>query len=90
MTEQGVYIHPAKQELAEQRFWQLYWGPLAAVEDIGLVKQDSAAMEAAMVRFGEELKKKPEDRKPGSLKGLSLELAHSVRKAIAPTFDVGG
>ncbi len=78
----------AKQDRAEQRFWELYWGPLAAVEDIGIVKQDSAAIEAAMVRFGTELKKKPEDRQEGLLKERCLELAHSVRTAIAPTFDV--
>lgn len=79
---------PEQRKLAEQRFWVLYWGPLAAVEDVGLMKQDSADIEAAMVRFGEALRKKSGDGNANDLEQLSLNLAHSVRKSIAPTFDV--
>ncbi|MFN0018091.1 MAG: hypothetical protein ACKVP0_07525 [Pirellulaceae bacterium] len=91
-TEKAATIatskEPTRREAAEQRFWELYWGPLAAVEDIGLIKQDSAGIEAAMVKFGAELEKQHDMRDAEQLKRLSLKLAHAVRSAIAPTFDV--
>ena len=73
---------------AEARFWVLYWGPLAAVEDVGLEKEGKASIEAAMVRFGEAIKKDPEAHDRPEMKRLALELAHAVRGAIAPAFDV--
>jgi hypothetical protein len=76
------------RKAAEARFWVLYWGPLAAVEDVGLGEQKQAEIEAAMVRFGRELDKKPEERKADEMKQMSLQLAQAIRKAIAPAFQV--
>jgi hypothetical protein len=90
-TEQAATIATVKDAIkrgdAEERFFELYWGPLAAVEDIGPMKQDTADIEHAMVEFGRELEKKPEDRDATTLKQLSLQLAHAVRKSIAPAFQ---
>jgi hypothetical protein len=76
------------RKVAEARFWVLYWGPLAAVEDVGLSKQKNAVIEAAMVKFGDQLQKGYTSWNASEMEQLSLELAHSVRNAIAPAFDV--
>jgi hypothetical protein len=73
---------------AKARFWVLYWGPLAAVEDVGLTKQTKAEIEEKMVRFGELLEKKSEPPSPGDLQKACLNLAHAIRASIAPAFDV--
>ncbi len=78
----------AKRAAAEARFWVLYWGPLAAVEDVGLLKPKATEVEAAMVRFGKELHKNYNDRDSDQMQNLTLDLAHSVRAAVAPSFDV--
>ena len=74
---------------AEARFWELYWGPMAAVEGVAEFKKESAGIETAMVNFGDELKKK-DNASANKLQRLSLSLAHEVRTAIAPTFKVPG
>jgi hypothetical protein len=55
-----------------QRFWQLYWGPLAVVED--------EEVERAMVAYGRQLKKDPLDA--SSLETLSLGVAHACRSSL--------
>ena len=72
------------RKAAEERFWVLYYGPLATVEDIE--STDGAKnITGAMVSFGAALKNGADKDK---LQGLSLALAHAVRKAITPGFDV--
>jgi hypothetical protein len=69
----------SKEELtlSRQRFWSLFWGELALVED--------TQVEAAMVRFGEALVA----GKAGSeLQGLSLKLAHACRDSLAKSWGV--
>ena len=69
----------SEKELSEarQRFWALYWGELALVED--------KRVEAAMVQLGRAL----EQGKAGSaLQGLSLELAHACRDSLAESWGV--
>src|SRR5262249_40437108 len=78
------------RKAAEARFWVLYWGPLAAVEDVGVKIQGNPKIEVAMVNFGEEIKKKPEERDKGTMQSLSLKLAHAIKEAIKPAFDVTG
>lgn len=75
----------AARRKAEDRFWVLYWGPLAVVEDVGLSVEGAASVEAAMVAFGNALR---DDPKSDRLTYLSLDLAHAIRKAIAPAFNV--
>src|SRR5215831_10409766 len=41
-----------KRELATEKFWSLYWGPLAVVEDAGLEEAPSAVVEASAVPGG--------------------------------------
>ena len=41
-----------------------------------------------MVSFGGHIEKDPQARVTEEMKRLSLELAHSIRKAVAPAFDV--
>jgi hypothetical protein len=57
---------------AAQRFWQLYWGPLAVVEDSGV--------EGAMVGFGNALRSDGSDR--AALQHRSLDLAHACRGSL--------
>jgi eukaryotic-like serine/threonine-protein kinase len=66
---------PGERE-ARAKFWQLYWGELAIVED----KQ----VEWAMVQFGRELNQWTEDgtNPPTDLQNLSLELAHACRDSL--------
>jgi hypothetical protein len=57
---------------AVDRFWLLYWGPLAVVED--------APVERAMVAFGNALRSDVKDRR--ALQRLSLNLAHACRQSL--------
>ncbi len=69
----------SKEELssAKQRFWSLYWGELALVED--------KRVEAAMVQLGRAI----EQGKVGiEIQGLSLELAHACRDSLAESWGV--
>lgn len=59
------------------RFWQLYWGELALVED--------KAVEGAMVEYGSCL---TENCGSGELKGKSLALAHACRDSLAVSWNV--
>jgi len=62
---------------AEKRFWELYWGELALVEDGRVAK--------AMIDFGNCLTSRCQ---PQKLKGLSLSLAHECRESLAVSWGV--
>lgn len=69
----------SKDELssAKERFWSLYWGELALVED--------KRVEAAMVQLGRAI----EQGKIGNeIHGLSLDLAHACRDSLAESWGV--
>jgi hypothetical protein len=69
----------SKEEVAsaKQRFWSLYWGELALVED--------KRVEAAMVQLGRGI----EQGKVGSeIQTLSLNLAHACRDSLAESWGV--
>jgi hypothetical protein len=93
-TEKAAVIATTDDEAArqdaERRFWVLYWGPLAAVEDVDLGKENPGPIEAAMVAFGDDLKKDAPQRDRAQLKRLSLELAHRVREAMRRGFEDPG
>lgn len=76
------------RQAAEQRFWVLYWGPLAAVEDVGLEALSNSQIESAMVRFGKLLDPQPSDRNSQELERASLAISHAIRNSLAPSFDV--
>ncbi len=63
--------------LAKKRFWSLYWGELALVEDEGV--------ETAMKRFGDALQNKSNQQ---TLQQLSLKLAHACRESLANSWGV--
>lgn len=67
------------KELSEAttRFWQLYWGELALVED--------RDVEAAMVAFGDVLKS---GAKQAKLQSLSLDLAHAIRRSLDRSWGI--
>ena len=60
-----------------QRFWELYWGELALVEN--------ADVEKAMVQFGQGLQN---GYNKSRLQQLSLELAHACRESLATSWGV--
>lgn len=62
---------------ARSRFWQLYLGELALVED--------REVEAAMVTFGTALEN---GEAPSSLRGLSVRLAHACRKSLDESWGI--
>jgi hypothetical protein len=62
----------------ETRFWELYWGALAVVEDQVVVD--------AMVQFGNELSSTP--RTHYTLKRRSLALAHACRVSLQKFWNV--
>ena len=76
---------PSELRLAEVRFWQLYWGELAMVENGG-IKAKNGGVEGAMVRFGDQLSKHPQDR--STLQRLALDLAHICRDSLAESWGV--
>ena len=57
------------------RFWELYWGELALVED--------ERVERAMKKYGDALL---ENASPEKLQGLSLSLAHACRDSLAKSW----
>jgi len=76
---------PSELRTAEKRFWQLYWGELAMVENGG-IKAQNGGVEAAMVRFGEQLKMHQPDR--SRLQQLALDLAHICRDSLAESWGI--
>jgi len=79
---------PADKEAAKAKFWALYWGPLAIVEDAGMDKPDGVAVvETAMINFGACLDG-PEPCTDQELKQRSLLLAHQCRASVSASWDV--
>ena len=86
----------AAVDAERKRFWQLYWGPLSAIEH--------PEVEAAMKRFGTVLAACEDGQKgscpspsPGTafspLRSASYNLAHCIRASLATTWrpvDIGG
>lgn len=68
---------PSERSAASRRFWQLYWGELALVEN-----QD---VEAAMVAFGDALTR---EASPPELQDLSLKLAHACRLSLDRSWGI--
>ncbi|MFT7772054.1 hypothetical protein [Roseateles sp.] len=64
-------------ELAGKKFWSLYWGELALVED--------RQVEAAMVQFGRVLQSGGAGQE---LALASLQLAHACRESLAESWGV--
>lgn len=62
---------------AKQRFWSLYWGELALVED--------KRVEAAMVQLGRAIE---QDMIGREIQSLSLNLAHACRDSLAESWGV--
>jgi len=60
------------------RFWSLYWGELALVED--------KRVEGAMVQFGSALNRKADK---SELQQLSLALARACRDSLSESWGVG-
>lgn len=63
---------PKALEAARQRFWQLFWGELAMVEDL--------EVDVAMNEFGTALS---EDWPQEALQMCSLRLSHMLRRSLA-------
>ena len=68
----------------------LYYGPLACVEDVRLLKGDlsSPSISGAMVAFGNKLQESSTAEKRDALRVPSLNLAHAIRSQIGPSFDL--
>lgn len=76
-------ISPAEFENKQARFWELFWGPLAVVEN--------DAVSAAMMEFGAELDELVSKGAPlpfDSLKAQSIDLAAEVRKLILEAWSI--
>jgi hypothetical protein len=76
---------PAELRRAEARFWQLYWGELAMVENGGF-KPRHGGVEGAMVRFGHQLRADSANR--SALQQQSLCLSHTLRDSLAESWGV--
>ena len=68
---------PDELDVANKKFWTLYWGELALVED--------KKVEAAMVQFGQALEAGSVGKQ---LEGHSLTLAHACRDSLAESWGV--
>jgi hypothetical protein len=62
---------------AQKRFWSLYWGELALVEDV--------RVESGMVELGKAMNR-GDSRE--NIQGLSLDLAHACRDSLAESWGV--
>ena len=76
---------PKILEENEAKFWRLYWGVLAMVENGG-IDSASGGVEGAMVRFGRALQQNPRITK--TLHDASLDLAHACRDSLAASWGV--
>lgn len=73
---------------AEEQFWILYYGPLAIVEDVS-TKDKPPAVARAMVEYGNYLRDTPPmERDRGRMQNYSFQLAHAMRDAAGPSFDL--
>ncbi|HEX8177217.1 MAG TPA: hypothetical protein VF543_19165 [Pyrinomonadaceae bacterium] len=79
--------NPSEKRAAEAKFWNLYWGPLAIVEDAGMKKPEDAVIESEMVKFGWCLDG-TEECDQTELKQRSLSLAHKFRESVGKSWDV--
>jgi hypothetical protein len=61
----------------ERRFWELYWGELALVENVDV--------ESAMREYGKALEARA---RPEELKRLSLRLAHAMRSSLDKSWQI--
>jgi hypothetical protein len=77
-------VDPDAIEKARQRFWELYWGELAMVENGG-INTNKGGVESAMVAFGSCLKR---DCLQPELQPLALRLAHACRDSLAVSWGV--
>ncbi len=68
---------PDELDVANKKFWSLYWGELALVED--------KRVEAAMVQFGRALESGSVGQQ---LQQPSLSLAHACRDSLAESWGV--
>jgi hypothetical protein len=68
---------PGESAKARKRFWELYWGELALVED--------RDVSAAMVAFGNALR---DGGDRNELELRSLDLAHAFRDSLADSWNV--
>ena len=73
----GTSTNKTEVEVATDRFWKLYWGELALVEN--------NAVEEAMAAFGKSLQ---EGDSQSQLKHLSLVLAHQCRESLDSSWGV--
>ena len=69
---------------AKQRFWELYWGELAMVENGGL-NAEAGGVESAMVVFGSCLNR---GCPQAELQQLALKLARACRDSLAVSWGV--
>lgn len=68
---------PEELDIASKKFWSLYWGELALVED--------ERVEAAMVQFGKALETGSVGQQ---LQPHSLAIAHACRDSLADSWGV--
>jgi hypothetical protein len=68
---------PEARATARRRFWELYWGELALVEN--------PEVEAAMVQLGDALEK---DTPQSELQKLSLKLAQACRTSLDQSWGI--
>src|ERR1041384_3506291 len=78
---------PDAIEQARQRFWELYWGELAMVENGGLNTKEGG-VESTMVVFGQCLNKLNKGCSQAELQPLALRLAHACRDSLAVSWGV--
>ena len=62
----------AQRDKLIKRFWELYWGPLAVVEDRGVSQ--------AMVEYGNQINADP--KADGKLQNLAIKVAHACRDSL--------
>jgi hypothetical protein len=88
-TEAAATLATSTDELVlaehEGKFWRLYWGVLAMVENGG-ISAAVGGVEGAMVRFGRALNETPRDTE--TLQRASLALAHACRDSLAVSWGV--
>jgi hypothetical protein len=75
---------------AEADFQVLYWGPLAAVEDVGIKEKSHAEVETAMVKFNTYVKAHPkyQDREKCELQRLAIGISRAIRDETGPAFNL--
>ncbi len=71
---------------AELRFWKLYWGQMAVVEDISFNQNSNGRVAETMDELGDALRTDAKDRDREEIKQLAYRFSKAARRVMLDSF----